>query len=123
MLVQVDTSSSVRNDIAGLRAVLDRTGHPGASDGGLHRLPCLRPVRDGRLGRRRDGHRQPEGADDAAGLGFVFFNDKADAAREEADCVTHYWDWRPRVRPRSSTSISTAPRRRITSTGCAPRST
>ncbi len=33
------------------------------------------------------------------GLGFVFFNDRADAARERADCVTHHWDWRPRTRP------------------------
>ena len=32
-----------------------------------------------------------------AGMSFVFFNDRADAAR--GDCVTTYWDWRPRVRP------------------------
>jgi alanine-glyoxylate transaminase/serine-glyoxylate transaminase/serine-pyruvate transaminase len=31
------------------------------------------------------------------GMGFVFFNDKADRARETAACVTHYWDWRPRA--------------------------
>ena len=33
------------------------------------------------------------------GLGFVFFNDKADAARTRANCVTRYWDWRPRSNP------------------------
>jgi len=33
------------------------------------------------------------------GLGFVFFNDNADAAREKMDRVSHYWDWRPRVNP------------------------
>jgi len=33
------------------------------------------------------------------GLGFVYFNDKADRARATARCVTHYWDWRPRVDP------------------------
>jgi alanine-glyoxylate transaminase/serine-glyoxylate transaminase/serine-pyruvate transaminase len=30
---------------------------------------------------------------------FVFFNDRADRARETADCVTRYWDWRPRANP------------------------
>jgi alanine-glyoxylate transaminase/serine-glyoxylate transaminase/serine-pyruvate transaminase len=33
------------------------------------------------------------------GLGFVWFGPKADAARERADCVTAYWDWRPRANP------------------------
>ena len=33
------------------------------------------------------------------GMAFVFFNDKADRARETADCVTHYWDWRRRTWP------------------------
>ena len=33
------------------------------------------------------------------GLSFVFFNDRAADARETADCVTHYWDWRPRIAP------------------------
>ena len=31
------------------------------------------------------------------GMGFVFFNARADAARDTANCVTAYWDWRPRV--------------------------
>lgn len=33
------------------------------------------------------------------GLGFVFYNDKADRIREHANCVTGYWDWRPRTDP------------------------
>ncbi|HSG56283.1 MAG TPA: aminotransferase class V-fold PLP-dependent enzyme, partial [Paracoccaceae bacterium] len=33
------------------------------------------------------------------GLGFVFFSDKADRARDRADCVTAYWDWRARMAP------------------------
>ena len=32
-----------------------------------------------------------------AGISFVWFNAKADAAR--GDCVSSYWDWRPRVNP------------------------
>jgi alanine-glyoxylate transaminase/serine-glyoxylate transaminase/serine-pyruvate transaminase len=33
------------------------------------------------------------------GMGFVFFNDKADGARAHANLVTPYWDWRPRMAP------------------------
>ena len=38
-----------------------------------HCLPCRRRVPHGRVGRRRDGDRQPEGADDAAGHGVRVF--------------------------------------------------
>jgi alanine-glyoxylate transaminase/serine-glyoxylate transaminase/serine-pyruvate transaminase len=33
------------------------------------------------------------------GMALVFFNEKADAMRETCTNVTHYWDWRPRVKP------------------------
>ncbi len=57
LAVHVDTATSIRNDIAGLRRDTRRRGPPGAPDGRLHRQPRLRPLRDGRLGRRRDGDR------------------------------------------------------------------
>ena len=66
LAVQTDTASSVRNDVAALRARARRRRPSGAPRRRLHRLPRLRPLRDGRLGRRRDGRRLPEGADDAA---------------------------------------------------------
>ena len=34
------------------------------------------------------------------GLGILFYNAKADRARDRADCVTHYWDWRRRTDPK-----------------------
>ena len=34
-----------------------------------------------------------------AGLGFVFFNDKAAAARAKIEQVSSYWDWVPRANP------------------------
>ena len=43
---------------------------PGTPRRRLHRLPRLRPLRDGRLGRRRHGGRLPEGADDPARHGL-----------------------------------------------------
>ena len=67
LTVQTDTASSVRNDIPALRAAIDAAGHGALLRGRLHRLPRLRRLRDGRLGRRRDGRRLPEGADDPAG--------------------------------------------------------
>lgn len=33
------------------------------------------------------------------GMSFVYYNDRADAARQNANCVTGYLDWRPRTNP------------------------
>jgi len=99
MAVQVDTASSVKNDIRGLRRVLDEAGHPALlfSDN----IACLAVD---------EFHMDDWGVDVMVtgsqkglmvppGLGFVFFGPKADAARERANCVTPYWDWRPRANP------------------------
>ncbi|WP_071672855.1 pyridoxal-phosphate-dependent aminotransferase family protein [Nioella nitratireducens] len=99
LAVQVDTASSVKNDIAGLRRVLDETGHPAMlfSDN----IACLGVD---------EFHMDAWGVDLMVtgsqkglmvppGLGFVFFGPKAAAARESANCVTPYWDWRPRANP------------------------
>jgi len=99
LAVQVDTASSVRNDIRGLRRVLDETGHPPLlfSDN----IACLAVD---------EFHMDEWGVDLMVtgsqkglmvppGLGFVFFGPRADAARETADLVTPYWDWRPRAAP------------------------
>ena len=63
LAVQVDTSTSVeeRHPRAPRNAGCHRP--PGASLLRQHRLPRLRRVPHGRLGRRRDGHGQPERAD------------------------------------------------------------
>jgi len=96
MAVQVDTSTSVRNDVAALRATLDAAGHPA-----LLMIDCI-------AGLACDDFRMDEWGVDVMvgacqkglmvppGLGFVFFNDKADRVRDTADLASHYWDWRPR---------------------------
>lgn len=99
LAVQVDTSSSVRNDIRALRGVLDRAGHPALlfSDN----IACLACDRfemddwgvDVMVAGSQKGLMTPPG------MGFVYFNDRADAARQTAGLVTPYWDWRPRVDP------------------------
>lgn len=99
MAVQVDTSTSVRNDIPALRAAIDAAGHPALLM--IDSIACLACDVfemdawgvDVMVAGCQKGLMTPPG------LGFVYFNDKADAARETANCVTHYWNWRPRVAP------------------------
>ena len=99
LVCQVDTSSAVLNDIAGLRGVMDLAGH-----GALLMVDCIASLAcdafqmdawgvDVMVAASQKGLMTPPG------LGFVFFNDGADAARERADCVTRHWDWRPRTSP------------------------
>jgi alanine-glyoxylate transaminase/serine-glyoxylate transaminase/serine-pyruvate transaminase len=99
LCVHVDTATSVRNDIAGLRRVMDAAGHPA-----LLGVDCIASLACDEF------HMDDWGVDVMVaacqkglmvppGLGFVFFNDKADKARERANCVTAYWDWRPRAFP------------------------
>jgi len=99
LAVQVDTSSSVRNDILALRQTLDAAGHPALlfSDN----IACLACDAfefdawgvDVMVTGSQKGLMTPPG------IGFVYFSEKADQARGRANCVTPYWDWRPRVNP------------------------
>jgi len=99
MTVQVDTSTSVRNEVAELRAALDRAGHPA-----LLMIDCIACLGcdvfemdawgvDVMVTGSQKGLMTPPG------LGFIFYNEKADRARETANCVTRYWDWRTRTKP------------------------
>lgn len=99
LVVQVDTASSVKNDIQELRAAMDAVGHPALLM--VDAIACLACDAmemdawgvDVLITGSQKGLMTPPG------MAFVFFNDKADAARETAECVTAYWDWRPRVSP------------------------
>lgn len=99
LAVQVDTSTSVKNDIQGLRRTLDEVGHPALlfSDN----IACLAVdefhMDDWGVDVMVTGSQK--GLMTPPGMGFVFFNDKAQAARDKAGLVTPYWDWRPRVEP------------------------
>lgn len=97
--VHVDTSSSVRNDIAGLRAVLDEVGHPA-----LLMADCIASMACDRFEMDAWGvdvavTGSQKGLMVPPGLGFVFFNDKAAAARAKMPRVSRYWDWAPRAEP------------------------
>ena len=97
LAVHVDTSTSVKNDIAGLRDVLDSAGHSA-----LLMADCIASLGCDRFEMDAWGvdvmvSGCQKGLMTPAGVSFVWFNERANAAR--GNCVTTYWDWRPRVNP------------------------
>ena len=95
--VHVDTSTSVRNDIAGLRAVMDEVGHPA-----LLMADCIAslgcdPFEMDAWGVDVTVTACQKGLMVPPGIGLVFFNDKADAVRAKMPRVSRYWDWSPRA--------------------------
>jgi alanine-glyoxylate transaminase/serine-glyoxylate transaminase/serine-pyruvate transaminase len=97
--VHVDTSSSIRSDMQALRAALDTTDHPA-----LLMADCIASMGcdqfemdawgvDVAITACQKGLMVPPG------VGFVFFNDKAEAARAKLPRVSRYWDWAPRANP------------------------
>ena len=99
LAVHVDTASSVRNDIAGLRRVLDAADHPALlfSDNiaslAVEAFSMDEWGVDVMVAGCQKGLMVPPG------VSFVFFSPRAAAARDRADCVTPYWDWRLRAAP------------------------
>jgi alanine-glyoxylate transaminase/serine-glyoxylate transaminase/serine-pyruvate transaminase len=99
LATHVDTSSSVRNDIAGLRSVLNAVGHPA-----LLMADCIASLGcdvfemdawgvDVMVAASQKGLMVPPG------LGFVFFNNRAAEERKRITQVSRYWDWIPRAEP------------------------
>ena len=97
LAVHVDTSTSVKSDIAGLRQVLDRVGHPA-----LLMADCIASLGCDRFEMDAWGvdvmvAACQKGLMTPAGVSFVFFNEKAKGFRP--DRVSRYWDWLPRTDP------------------------
>ena len=99
LAVHVDTSTSIRNDISALRAVLDSENHPA-----LLMADCIASLGcdvfemdawgvDVMVTGSQKGLMVPPG------MCFVFFNDKAAEARAAMQRVSCYWDWTPRANP------------------------
>ena len=97
LVTHVDTASTIKNDIAALRRVLDLVGHPA-----LLAVDCIASL-------GCDEYRMDEWGVDVTvaasqkglmtppGLGFVWFSEKARAACTASDLRTPYWDWTPRA--------------------------
>ena len=99
LAVHVDTASSAKNDLPALRAAMDAARHPA-----LLAVDCIASL--GCDAFRMDAYGVDlmvaacqKGLMTPPGMGFVFFGPKAAALREQAKCVTHYWDWKPRAAP------------------------
>lgn len=99
LAVHVDTSSSVRSDIAALRGVLDEVGHPA-----LLMADCIASLgcdvfemdawgADVMITGSQKGLMVPPG------MAFVFFNDRAAQVRRAMPRVSRYWDWAARADP------------------------
>lgn len=96
LVTQVDTASTIRSDLQGLRAAMDAAGHPA-----LLVVDCIASL-------GCDEYRMDDWGIDVTvaasqkglmtppGMGFVWFSDKAVAATKTADLRTPYWDWGPR---------------------------
>lgn len=97
LLTHVDTSTSALSDTAAVRAAIDAAGHPALllSDNiaslAVDRFEMDAWGVDVMVTGSQKGLMTPPG------MAFVFYNDRADACRDRADCVTGYWDWRPRT--------------------------
>ena len=99
LAVHVDTSSSVRNNIAGLRRLLDDLGHPA-----LLMADCIASLGCDRFEMDAWGVDVmvtgcQKGLMVPPGMAFVFFNDRAAQVRAKMPRVSRYWDWTPRAEP------------------------
>ncbi|MEL6957640.1 MAG: aminotransferase class V-fold PLP-dependent enzyme [Pseudomonadota bacterium] len=99
LTVLVDTSTGVLNDIAAVRAAMDAAGHDA-----LLMCDCIASLgcdvyEMDRMGVDITVAASQKGLMTPPGIGFVWFNDKADAVRGKMRRVSRYWDWRPRVDP------------------------
>jgi alanine-glyoxylate transaminase/serine-glyoxylate transaminase/serine-pyruvate transaminase len=97
LAVQTDTASSVRSEIAPLRAALDAAGHPA-----LLAVDCIASLGCDRFEMDAWGADVmvaacQKGLMTPPGTAFVFFNARAAAAA--VDCRSPYWDWKPRAKP------------------------
>lgn len=95
--VHVDTSSSVRNDLAALRQVMDAAGHPA-----ILMADCIASMGCDRFEMDAWGvdvaiTASQKGLMVPPGLAFVFFNDRAAEARTRLPRVSRYWDWTQRA--------------------------
>ena len=99
LATHVDTSTSIRNDVAAMRAALDATGHPA-----LLMADCIASLACDRFEMDAWGvdvmvAASQKGLMVPPGLGFVFFNDKAAEVRRGMARVGRYWDWTHRAEP------------------------
>lgn len=96
MMVQTDTGSSVRNDVAAIRRVLDDADHPALlMVDGIASIGCEHFEMDA-LGVDVALAASQKGLMTPPGLGLVWAGPRALAAHRDADMRIQYWDWTTR---------------------------
>ncbi|HCB34682.1 MAG TPA: aminotransferase [Acidimicrobiaceae bacterium] len=98
-VAHVDTATSVRNDIAAVRKVLDDADHPA-----LLMVDCVaslacEPYEMDAWGVDVTVSGSQKGLMVPPGLGFVWASPRAQEAHKTADLRTGYWDWTARTDP------------------------
>lgn len=96
MVVQVDTASSVVNDIPAIRAALDAAGHPALFMVDAIASLCTMPFEMDAWGIDVAVTGSQKGLMTPPGLGFVAAGPRALAAHQAAGLRTAYWDWTKR---------------------------
>jgi alanine-glyoxylate transaminase/serine-glyoxylate transaminase/serine-pyruvate transaminase len=93
LMVQTDTASSVRNDVASIRRALDAADHPA-----VLMVDCIASLGSEEF--RMDDWgvdvtvaASQKGLMTPPGLGFVWAGPRAMEAHRRADMRTRYWDW------------------------------
>src|SRR6056297_2359556 len=99
LVTHVDTSTSILNDVAAVRAALDAAGHPA-----LLMADCIASLACDRFEMDAWGvdvmvAASQKGLMVPPGLAFVYFSEKAAAARARMSRVSRYWDWTNRADP------------------------
>jgi alanine-glyoxylate transaminase / serine-glyoxylate transaminase / serine-pyruvate transaminase len=93
LTVQVDTASSVVNDIPAIRQAIDAAGHEALYLVDTIASLATMPFEMDAWGIDVAVAGSQKGLMTPPGLGFVAANDKARTAHKRADLVTGYWDW------------------------------
>jgi alanine-glyoxylate transaminase/serine-glyoxylate transaminase/serine-pyruvate transaminase len=99
LLTHVDTATSVRNDVAAVRAAMDAAGHPA-----LLAVDCIASLGCDRFEMAAWGvdvmvSASQKGLMTPPGLGLVWLSERARLACAGSDLRTPYWDWRARIAP------------------------
>ncbi|SEK66116.1 pyridoxal-phosphate-dependent aminotransferase family protein [Pacificibacter marinus] len=99
LVTHVDTATSLRNDIDGVRKAIDAAGHPA-----LYAVDCVASMGCERFEMDAWGvdvaiAASQKGLMTPAGMGFIWVSDKALEVGQSANMRTPYWDWNLRTNP------------------------
>ena len=99
LICHVDTSTSAKSDVAAIRKAIDAAGHDA-----LFLVDCIASLGCDRFEMDNWGvdimiSASQKGLMAPAGVGLIWLNDKAKAARARLNDVSPYWDWTLRINP------------------------